>query len=183
MGMQPVLMDLEAKGPDPVYMVVTGVSAEEWMNLTIITPGRYGAEFPKTYGHYHSKAVPEVYHRVYGEGLLMLQKKHFDGKMWVPERVDEVLIINTQHGDELTITPEYGHSWSNVGKLPLLLYDNWSVGHEPSDYAMIEKLQGLAYYLIDDGGKVKAVANKKYQDLPEPVWLSVAEFKERGERK
>ena len=44
---------------------------------------------------------------------------------------------------------------------------------------MIEKLQGLAYYLIDDGGKVKAVPNPKYQDLPQPVWMSAEEFKNR----
>ena len=44
---------------------------------------------------------------------------------------------------------------------------------------MIEKLQGMAYYIVEENGKPKAVPNPKYRDLPEPVWMSAEEFAKR----
>ena len=32
-----------------------------------------------------------------------------------------------------------GHSWSNIGKEPLITLDNWKEGHTPGDYEPIEK--------------------------------------------
>jgi oxalate decarboxylase/phosphoglucose isomerase-like protein (cupin superfamily) len=142
-----------------------------------MTSGKYGEEYPKTFGHYHGAQVLETYHIISGEGVMQLQKKFMEQKMWVPEKVTEVFLVSVKAGEEITISPEYGHSLSNVGNLPLIAYDNWTAGHSPTDYAMVEKLQGLAYYLINDGGKVKAVANLKYVNLPEPVWMSAEEYK------
>lgn len=179
-GMKPVLMEPSATGPDPVYWVFNDIShKKDWVNLTLLASGRLGSEYPKTFGHYHSSPVPEIYHRIHGEGILILQKKHFEGETWVPERVDEVLIISAKHGDELTITPEYGHSWSNTGDLPLILYDTWNAGHQSTDYAMIEKLHGLAYYLVESENNPKAVPNPNYTNLPEPTWMTVEEFNGR----
>lgn len=179
MGNQPVLMDPAAAGPDPVYWVFTDISQGKWKNMTLWAVGRYGKEFPKTFGHYHGTAVNETYQVVSGAGVFILQKKFMEDGVWTAEKVKEVLIIQAKAGEEITITPEWGHSWSNVGDTPLITFDDWTAGHEPSDYAMIEKLQGLAYYLIDDAGKPKAVPNPKYVDLPEPVWISAEEFAKR----
>lgn len=181
MGIAPVLMNPSAPGPDPVYYVFNNVTeGGPWANITIMTAGKYGKEYPKTFGHYHGAQVLETYHILSGEGVMQLQKRFMDQKMWVAEKVMEVLLVRVNAGEEITIGPEYGHSWSNVGELPFITYDNWTAGHEPTDYAMIEKLGGLAYYLIDGGGKVKAVANPKYQDLPEPVWMNAEEFKNKN---
>lgn len=184
MGITPVLMDPEAKGPDPVYYMFYDVSPKSWANITVMTPGQYGSEFPKTFGHYHGTTSLETYHVISGSGILQLQKKFMEQKMWVPERVEEVFLVTVNPGEEIVIRPEYGHSWSNVGEMPFITYDNWRDGHQPADYVMVERQQGLAYYLTrDESGKVKAVANPKYQQLPEPIWLTAAEFKERGEKK
>lgn len=176
MGIKQVLMDPESKGPELVYMVVSGMTKERWENLTIITAGRFGKEFPKTFGHYHGTETPETYRVISGEGVLQVQKKHFDEKMWVWDQVEEVILVKVKAGDEVTITPEYGHSMSNTGEAPLLTYDDWRAGHDPTDYAMIEKMQGLAYYLVEEGGGVKALPNPKYQSLPEPKWMTAEEF-------
>lgn len=178
-GLKPVLKDENASGPDPVYWVFSEVTEKEWANVTVIASGRLGEEYPKTFGHYHGFDILETYHLVEGEGVLLMQKKHLDenGKH-VENMVDEVYLISAKPGDEIVITPEWGHSWSNVGNGPLISFDDWRSGHKPTDYEVMEKLQGMSYYLVEENGQPKAVKNPNYTDLPEPKWVSAREFSE-----
>lgn len=178
-SLRPVLKDPDASGPDPVYWVFSEITEKRWENLTVIAEGRIASEYPKTFGHYHSHPVGEVYHLVAGEGILILQKKFLEDGKWLPERVTEVVLIKAQPGDEICITPEWGHSWSNIGDLPLLTFDDWRTGHTPRDYEAIEKLTGLAYYLINHDGQPMPVPNPNYVNLPAPIWLTAEEFKKR----
>lgn len=179
-SLKSVLKDPSSSGPDPVYWVFNDVGNEKWANLTIITPGSFNGEYPKTFGHYHPTGVPdETYHLIGGEGILVMQKKHFENGSWIPEMVDEVYLIKTKPGEEIVITPEFGHSWSNTGVEPLISYDNWRSGHQPSDYEPIEKLQGMAYYLVEKNGEVEAVPNPNYRDLPKPKWVTAKELSGR----
>lgn len=177
--LQAVLKDPPAAGPDPVYWVFSDITEERWENLTVIAEGRIAAEYPKTFGHYHSQPVGEVYHVVAGEGILVLQKKFLEGERWIAEKVSEVILIKAQPGDQIVITPEWGHGWSNIGDLPLLLFDDWRAGHSPRDYEVVKKLHGLAYYLVDHNSQPTAEPNPHYIDLPEPRWLTAEEFKKR----
>lgn len=170
------LHNLEGTGPDPVYQVFTDLGDHFWVNKTVIAPGRLGDEYTLTFGHYHGVDVDEKYYVASGSGVLQLQKKHLENGVWVPEIVDEVLLVKAEVGDEVIIKPEYGHSWSNVGDDELILFDNWSTPHSPSDYEAIEKLHGLAYYLIEENGQIKAVPNPNYKNLPEPRWLNAEEL-------
>ena len=166
-----VLKDLSPVGPDPAYWVFSEVSKGKWANITVWAPGKHGDEYNKTFGHYHPEnAVDETYHVIEGRGILQLQKRD----------LSEVFLIKAQAGDEIIIPWEYGHSWSNIGNGPLMTFDNWTSGHTPADYEPIEKLHGLAYYLIEANGEVKAVPNSNYKDLPEPIWFSAEEFAQRG---
>lgn len=176
-GLKEVLKDPNSSGPDPVYWVFTEIGGGKWENITVIAPGNYSGEFPKTYGHYHSTAVPETYHLIDGEGVLSLQKKFMQGDKWVADQVESVYLIKAKAGDEIVITPEWGHSWSNVGKTALVSYDDWRSGHSTSDYQPMKELQGLAYYLVSEGNEVKPVPNPRYKNLPEPVWITAEEFK------
>lgn len=170
-GMKPVLKDPHATGPDPVYWVFPELSEGEWANMTVWNNGTYNGEFPKTFGHYHPiGAADEIYRVIWGKGILQLQRRHNDS-------IAEVFLVHCEVGDEVIITWPFGHSWSNVGDCPLITYDNWRSGHDPSDYEPIEAMQGMAYYLIEKDGEVKAVPNPKYKDLPEPVWITAEEFK------
>ena len=176
--MKSVLKDPDASGPDPVYWVFPEVSENEWANITIIVSGNYSGEKPKTFGHYHpDNAVDETYHLIEGKGVLQLQKKHIvDGKL-DPERVDVVYLVRVKPGDEIVIKPEMGHSWSNIGSGHLISFDNWRSGHTQSEYEPIETMQGMAYYLVEEDGEIKAIPNPKYKDLPEPKWVTAEEFK------
>ncbi len=206
-GNKSVLMDRSATGPDPVYWVFSEISDSSslkgpapqddkkvWANVTLITPGLYtsagstilttsplsaGGEFPKTFGHYHGTNVNETYFLVAGKGVLQLQSKFIENGQWIKIKVRKVYLIKADPGDEILITPEWGHSWSNVGDLPLISFDNWTLGHSPSDYEDIKALQGLAYYLTKDNGEIKTIPNPRYKDLPEPIWITAKEFAEK----
>lgn len=178
-GMRPVLKDPSASGNDPVYWVLSDVSDNEWANVTIIVSGLYDEEYPKTFGHYHpEEAVDETYHLMEGEGVLQLQKKHIENGQLIPDMVDGVYLVKARPGDEVVIKPEYGHSWSNVGKGPLISFDDWRSGHTYSEYEPIKQMQGLAYYLVEEDGQLKVVPNPKYKDLPEPKWITASEFRQ-----
>ena len=181
-AMRPVLNDKNAPGPDPVYWVFGEISDSRWVNITIITSGLYDGEYPKTFVHYHGTEDPETYHLIEGEGVLVMQKKHVEGGVHVPEIVDEVYLIKAKAGDEILITPEWGHSWSNVGNGPLISFDDWRAGHTPADYEPIKRLQGLAYYLVEEGGAPSPVVNPNYKNLPEPKWVTPEEFRKAQEQ-
>lgn len=177
-SLRPVLKKSSATGPDPVYWVFSEVSGSGggWANVTIIAPGLYSMEYPKTFGHYHPDNAPvETYHLIEGKGVLQMQKKHFEGSNFVSEIVEEVYLIEAKPGDEIKISSEWGHSWSNIGRGPLISFDNWRAGHTPHDYEAIKKMNGLAYYLVDDGG-VKPVVNQTYKKVPPYKWISAKEF-------
>ena len=150
--------------PDPVYQVFTDLGDHFWINKTVIAAGRLGNEYPKTFGHYHGANIDEKYYVAQGKGILQLQSDN------------EVFLIKAGVGDEVIIKPKYGHSWSNVGDKELVLFDNWSTPHSPADYEQIEKMHGMAYYIVEDGGDTKVIANKNYKDLPSPVWMTAKEF-------
>lgn len=178
-GIQPVLMHKDGDGPDPVYYMFSDITLDDsWHNMTILVPGNYEGEFPKTYGHYHGAQVKETYKVISGEGIFLLQRKKFDKKMWLMEQVEDVYAVRAEAGDEITISPDFGHAWSNVSKGPLVLYDDWKSGHTPADYVVIERLQGLAYYLVNKNGKVSFAPNPHYQNLPEVREMSAKQFGE-----
>ncbi len=165
---------------ESIYWVFSDITKEQWKNMTVTKPGKISTEFPKTYGHYHATSnTPETYKLISGKGIFMLQKKHYENEVWVPEMVDAVyLIVGETAGDTVVITNEYGHSWSNIGNEPLVTFDDWNEGHTPADYEPIKKLKGMAYYLVEQNGNVDIVPNPNYKNLPKPQWVTPKEFVE-----
>ena len=159
--MRPVLFDPTATGPDPVYQVFTNLD-NSWINLTILQPGTYNGEYSKTFGHYHADGKDEVYRIEEGEGILLMQTEN------------EVLVIKAQTGDKVLIPHQYGHCWINLGKDPLVSYDDHLMPQD--DYEDIKKMHGMSYYIINDNGQPKAVENPNYPNHPEPKWLTAKEY-------
>ncbi|MBN1162604.1 hypothetical protein JXA34_02560 [Patescibacteria group bacterium] len=176
-----VLKNPEEGGPEIAYWVFEDISSSKWKNLTLITPGRYGDEYPKTYGHYHtSEQMFESSKLISGEGIFLLQKKFYDRNgNWIQNRVESVYFIQAMPGDEMVYIPrEFAHSWSNVGNLPLITYDDWiETGQPTHTYAEIRNLKGMAYYLVENpNGQIDYVSNLNYIDNPEPKWVTPEEF-------
>ncbi len=175
--LDPVLMSPEEEGPDVAYWVFSEINGGgQWENMTVLSHGKYGNEFVKTFGHYHNDPHTETYRVVSGRGLLILQKKHFGDGSMVPNKIDKFVIVNLTPGDEVVITQEWGHSLINVGNEPLITMDNWTHGHTPADYDQIEQLHGMAYYMIQKNGNADIEPNPNYYDLPNPEFMSPAEF-------
>ena len=177
--MVPVLSDPNLKdGVDlksPIYWVFSNVS-KQWENMTLIAPGEYNGEFPKTFGHYHSSPTTERYKLLSGKGILLMQKRQFIDDDWQSDRIEKIYIVEFMPGDELDITKEWGHSWSNIGNEPLVTLDNWRDGHTPGDYKPIEDMGGMGYFLVKKGNGAEFIPNAKYKDLPKPEWVTAKEF-------
>lgn len=174
--MIPVLMEhSQEKDKSPVYWVFSSVS-KKWENMTVISPDNLGTEFPKTFGHYHSTSTVEKYKLLSGLGLLVMQKRKFVDDDWKDNQIERVCFVEFLPGDELDITPEWGHSWSNIGSEPLVTLDDWKDGHQESDYDSVKKLRGMSYYLINKNGQAEFVPNENYKNLPTPEWLTASDF-------
>jgi len=172
-----VLLNPQSEGPDPVYVVFSGVEEGEWENATIISNGFLDKEFPKTYGHYHPENSPiETYKVLEGEGAFLLQEKFIENGQWVQNRVKTVALVKATKNETITITPNWGHSSSNLGTGPLVTLDNWKNGHTPADYEQIKQLKGMAYYLTQENGGFSLVKNTNYVDLPTPLIMTAEEF-------
>ena len=173
--MSPVLLNKNISGDKPVYWVFSNVS-KRWENMTVIAPGDYDGEFPKTFGHYHSSDVVERYKLLSGQGILVMQKRKFIDDDWVLDQIEKIYFVEFIPGDEIDISIEWSHSWSNIGDTPLVTLDTWKEGHKPEEYEPIRKLGGMAYYLLNKNGKAEFVKNKNYTDVPTPEWISASDF-------
>jgi oxalate decarboxylase/phosphoglucose isomerase-like protein (cupin superfamily) len=161
---------------ETVYWVYSGVTQSKWENMTIISPQKLGSEFPKTFGHYHTQNVLETYKLIHGKGLLLLQKKYYENDMWVPNKLDRVYLVKLEPNEEIIITPEWGHSWSNIGDEPLVTLDDWRAGHTHHDYDPVERQKGMGFYLTHNGDEVKIEPNHNYKALPVPKIISLKGF-------
>jgi oxalate decarboxylase/phosphoglucose isomerase-like protein (cupin superfamily) len=177
-----VLLEPKANGPEIAYWIFSDLSSKtkntnkkKWQNMTVIAPGLYGNEFPKTYGHYHTHHVLETYKLTAGEGIFILQKKFMEKGQWNPEKVSEIYMVKLSPNEEIVVPHEFAHSWSNIGDTPLVTFDDWDSGHVPTDYEAIKRLKGMCFYIVNDGG-IKFVPNPRYKNHPEPKILTAKEF-------
>lgn len=166
----------ETKKDIPAYFMYRGLIKKPGLryDITIIPFRPFGQELPKTLGHYHSFArptkyrFPELYEVINGNAIFLLQKLS-TGK------IKRVLIISAKSGDRVILPPGYGHITMNAGPGPLKLA-NWMAVKSYSNYKLIVRKNGGAYFALRSGGKIKLVKNKKYDRLPEPEHKKASDF-------
>lgn len=171
-----VLVQPRADGPEIAYWIFSDLSKDKWKDMTIITPGLYGKEFPKTYGHYHTPRVLETYKLISGDGIFIFQKKYIENGRWLPDRVSEIYFVKLAPKEEITVPFDFGHCWINIGDTPLITYDDWQSGHVNTDYEPIKKLRGMCFYVLYENGAIKFVENKNYKNHPTPRIVTAKEF-------
>lgn len=146
-------MDPSAEGPAVHYHMVRGGS--EVRNITIWEPGLVGGEYIKTYGHYHVGKLVETYWVLYGEGIVLVQKRGQaqDGEP-VNDEIDEMYAVHVKQGDAIFIPAEWGHLVANISKTFFVTADDSPVnfgevdpvslpGH--ADYEAVRAMRGFAY--------------------------------------
>jgi glucose-6-phosphate isomerase len=180
--MKEVLMDPSAKGPEIHYYMIRG--GVDKKNITVWETGTVGKEYIKTYGHYHVGQLDETYWIVNGEGIVLLQTRREDSNgRPIDDEIETFKAIKVKAGDHVFIPSGTGHLVVNIGKNWLVTVDDSPVNFEEvdpvslpghADYEPVKKLQGFAYYVVEEDGKPKLVKNTKYKIIPE---ASIEEYK------
>lgn len=182
--MRDVLMDPGAKGLDVHYHMVRGGTDQR--NITIWEPGTVGGEYIKTYGHYHVGALDETYWVIFGEGVVLVQKRVVDaaGKP-IDDEIGEVYAVHVKTGDEIFIPAEWGHLVASIGKTFFVTADDSPVNFEEvdpvtlpghADYEAVKRMQGFCYYIVEKDGKPELVRNQKYKRVPELFIMEASDY-------
>lgn len=168
-----VLMDPTGDSPAIHYYMIRG--GIDQRNITVWEPGNVNGEYIKTYGHFHIGDIEETYEILFGEGVVLLQKPKLDdnGNV-IPATTLDFKAIKVKRGSSVEIPKGYGHVIVNTGKTFLVTADNTDVifdenakskftGH--TDYESVKKMQGFAYYVIDNNGTPALKKNNKYTSV------------------
>lgn len=173
--MRDVLMDPSAPGPEIHYHMVRGGS--EQSNITIWEPGKVGDEYIKTYGHYHVGKLDETYWILFGEGVVLVQKRAVDASgNPIDDEIEQAYAVSVNPGDAIFIPAEWGHLVANISPTYFVTADDSPVnfnevdpvslpGH--ADYEAVKRMQGFCYYIVEKDGKPVLVKNEKYKRAPE----------------
>jgi glucose-6-phosphate isomerase len=141
-------------------------------DITIIPPKMLGDEFIKTAGHYHPYS--EAYQVLEGKATYLLQKIKLNDE----EFVEDFIAIRAEKGDNIIIPSNYGHVTINESK-EILKMANWVCRDFSSEYKLIKKMNGMAYFLTTKG----FIQNLKYKNVPEIKYLKPTNFSEYGLKK
>lgn len=153
-----VLMDPKSPGVKEPYFVIRG---DEGQNITILSPGKNGNEFNKTYGHFHNYQGVEIYRVVYGQGVIIMQRNDDDGE------AKEVRVMSLRPGVTVEVPVGYGHALVNIGKTYLVVIDDAPNTSGAHDFDLVKKKQGFAYYIVDKKGEVGFELNPNYHLHPQ----------------
>ncbi|RED76433.1 glucose-6-phosphate isomerase family protein [Cohnella phaseoli] len=120
---------------------------------SIVYPGKVGAEYYMTKGHYHNVLdTAEVYYCIGGHGLMLMENPEgeWDAQPFAP-------------GNAVYVPGRYAHRSINTGKEPLITFYVFraDAGH---DYGTIET-KGFRKIVVEDpdGGHPSIVDNPKWK--------------------
>ena len=156
--LQLVLMDPKALSVKEPYFVIRGENGE---NITVIASGKHGLEFNKTLGYFHTFAGVIIYHCLYGQGILIMQRGDSQGE------IKEVRVVALRPGMVHEVPAGYGHAISNIGKNFLIVADNAPQDAKTQNIDILKAKKGLAYYVVDKKGNVSFEENKNYGFHPQ----------------
>ncbi len=149
---QQALNALAADGDPLVYEVFEILRPEEsgelLSGLSIVHPGKVGAEYFMTKGHYHTvRQTAEVYYCLRGHGLLVMENEpgDWDVQEFHPGRV-------------VYVAPGWAHRSVNVSLSEPLMTLFVYPGHAGHDYASIERT-GFRKLVVEKGGQPAIVDN------------------------
>ncbi len=142
-----------AAGDDPVvYEVIDYRKAESDLcfGTTIMSPGRVGAEYYMTRGHFHERRDRgEAYYTQSGEGVLLLES-----------RAGEARVVEMRPGVCAFIPPDWAHRSINTGKEKLVFvwFCATDAGH---DYGEIRE-RGMRKLVVERDGRPGVIDNPRF---------------------
>lgn len=151
-----VLMEPKAPGINDAYFILP----VDNQKITIVASGNNGKEFNKTYGYFHKTQTAEVFHCLYGQGLLIMQRNDDNGE------AKEFKVASLNQGRQMSVPAGFGHTLINIGKTFLVVLDNAPLPGE-SDYNSLKTKQGFAYYIVLKKGEIAFEPNLNYLVHPQ----------------
>jgi len=136
-----------------VYEIKRPESAGELMHgISIVHPGRIGAEYYMTKGHFHTLLeTAEIYYCLRGEGAMVME---------TPE--GEWSVEELRPGRVLYVPPRWGHRSVNTGQRDDLITFFIYPGNAGHDYGAIEQ-QGFRKLVVEHGGRAQVIDNPRWR--------------------
>lgn len=155
-----ILLDPESEGVAEPYYTIAGETNE---SISIISPGKHGHEYNKTFGHINNFPGVEVYACAYGHGVMILQRNDSEGN------AKEVRVIGLRPGTLVEVPSGYGSFIANIGKTFLIMSDNSAIGAKEQTIDQIKAKKGFAYYIVEKKGEVGLEKNPNYSYHPDVI--------------
>lgn len=152
-----VLMAPKAKGVKEPYFVIREVG----QNITIVSSGKNGDEYNKTYGHFHTYMGVEIYTCLYGQGLLIMQRNDEEGE------AKEFKVVALHSGKQVEVPSGFGHALINISKSFLVVLDNAPDFVGSHNYEPVKGKIGFAYYVVEKKGEIAFEKNPNYRVHPQ----------------
>jgi glucose-6-phosphate isomerase len=143
-----------AKEDTPIYEVyenkVPEAPGELQHGTSIVHPGKVGAEYFMTKGHFHNVLeTAEVYYCLHGHGYMMMETP--DGEWSAKELLP---------GTVLYVPPCWAHRSINIGNEDLITFFIYP-GDSGHDYATLET-KGFRKLIVDNGSHQAIVDNPRW---------------------
>lgn len=115
-----------------------------------IYPGRIGAEYHMTKGHYHAcREQGEVYLGLSGQGCLVMQNESGASR-----------VLNMKAGTAAYVPPAWAHRTVNIGAEDFVFFAAWA-GEAGHDYDTIER-DGFRKLILMRDRQPQVIDNPKY---------------------
>lgn len=156
--LEKALMEPKEVGLKEPGFIIEGDNGER---LSVVSSGKNGAEYNKTLGFFHNFPGIEVYHCLYGQGILMMQRNDQEGDC------KEVKVVGLRPGMVVEVPSGWGQCLINTGKSFLVVADNGIENVKYHDDQSIKEKAGLAYYVVDRKGNIAFEENPNYSFHPQ----------------
>ena len=165
-AMQGQFLDTDAfsatlKKEDPVLYEVYEISRPEVPGelihgISILHPGKIGAEYHMTKGHFHTVLdTSEIYYCLQGQGVMVMETPEGD---WA---VEEMTV-----GKVLYVPPRWAHRSVNTGSDKALISFFAYPGNAGHDYGTIE-IQGYRKLILEQDGGMQIADNPRWKSPQE----------------
>ncbi len=172
--LEPILLNKYLRYPEKVYWYYknihdTNVPQENDVSYDIIyLPfGLLGIEFIKTHifsSSYCENKCDAVIEVLYGNLTVVIQKnKEKEDPYEFETYVEAINIITLRKGEKLVIPTGVYYTFVNTGVVPVIFSKIGSKTHIQTDYSIMKRERGLAYFLISKNAKIEIVANPRYK--------------------
>lgn len=157
-GLKEVLMDPTSSKIKEPYYLIDGVNNG---HITIISTGKNGDEYNKTYGGVQSMPTVLSIHCLFGQGILLMQRQDYNGD------AKEVKVVYLRPGTTTEVPAGFVYCFVNTGSNYLVILDNYIDSNRSSVVDNVKAKRGLSYYIVEKRGEISFEKNPQYTFHPQ----------------